>query len=254
MRRPRVFDLYCCEGGCSVGYLNGGFDPYGLDLFEDYTRKRYPFPAIRGDAISALRCLLAGGRLAFDNGLSLGMEDFDLFSASPPCQHATVATSALRQEGKEYVRLIEPTRELLMQTGKPYVIENVKGADLVNPTELCGCMFGEQGMSALDTDGIRLYLQRARRFESNMHLTAPRPHDHSLHEWVGGSYGGARRDKYEAKFVRKGGYVPSIPVQRELLGINWMTQKGMHQSIPPLYTEHLGKQVIAHLAEGTSRT
>ena len=250
MSKPRLLDLYCCEGGCSVGYDRAGFEVYGLDLFEDYTRKRYPFPAYRGDAIQALKWLLDDRSITFDNGVSLDLGDIAVITASPPCQHATVATSALRSEGKEYVRLIEPTRELLIETGKPYVIENVKGADLVNPIELCGCMFGEDGMNALDTDGIRLYLQRARGFESNVSLTAPRPHDHSKHEWVGGSYGGARRDKYEAKFVRKGGYVPSIPVQRELLGINWMTQKGMHQSIPPLYTEYLGKQILYCLTEG----
>lgn len=55
--------------------------------------------------------------------------------------------------------------------------------------------------------------------------------------------------------VRHGGYVPSIPVQQQLLGIDWMTQKGMHQSIPPAYTEHIGRQLIQLVAsQATTRT
>ena len=65
--------------------------------------------------------------------------------------------------------------------------------------------------------------------------------------------GGARRDKIEARMVRKGGYVPSIEVQRELLGIDWMTQGGMFQILPPAYTEHLGKQLMKHVKKA-SRT
>lgn len=212
-----------------MGYHRAGFEVEGVDIFEDYSQKRYPFKSHRSDAIEFVK----------EHG-----HEFDVIAASPPCQHASAGTRA--QDRSQYPRLIEPTREALIATGKPYIIENVRGSDLIDPIELCGCMFD---LVAIDTDGILLHLQRARRFESNMPLSAPRPCDHSDHEWVGGSYGGARRDKYEAKYERHGGYVPSIPVQRELLGIDWMTQKGMHQSIPPAYTEHLGRQVMAHLKE-----
>jgi DNA (cytosine-5)-methyltransferase 1 len=225
----KLLDLFCCEGGASMGYYRAGFDVFGVDIFEDYSQKRYPFPSWRGDALAYVRKY---GHL------------FAAIAASPPCQHASAGTRA--QDRSRYPRLIEPTREALIDTGKPYVIENVRGADLHEPVELCGCMFD---LVAVDTDGILLHLQRARRFETNFPLAAPRPCDHSDHEWVGGSYGGARRDKYEAKYKRHGGYVPSIPVQRDLLGIDWMTQKGMHQSIPPAYTEWVGSALMRHLTE-----
>ena len=224
---PRLLDTYCCEGGASMGYHRAGFEVVGVDIFEDYNQKRYPFESHRGDAVEFIK----------EHG-----HEFDAIAGSPPCQRHTIATSAIDRSA--YPDLIGPTRDAMIASGKPYVIENVVGAPLVDPTLLCGCMFDLQ---AVDTDGITLYLQRARLFESNVPLTQPRPCDHSKHEWVGGSYGGARRDKYEARYVRKGGYVPSIPVQRKLLGIDWMTQKGMFQSIPPAYTEYLGSILMSHL-------
>lgn len=226
--RPRLLDLYCCEGGSAMGYHRAGFEVFGVDIFEDYSQKRYPFPSHKGDAIEFV---------------TTHGHEFDVIHASPPCQHASTGTRAL--DRSKYPRLIEPTRDALMASGKPYVIENVRGSDLLDPVELCGCMFD---LVAIDTDGILLHLQRARRFESNVALSAPRPCDHSDHEWVGGSYGGARRDKYEAKYVRKGGYVPAKSVQEALLGIDWMTEKGLHQSIPPAYTEWLGRQLMAHIS------
>jgi DNA (cytosine-5)-methyltransferase 1 len=55
---------------------------------------------------------------------------FDAIHASPPCQ----AYSDLQKQNKrEYPDLIEPVRELLEETGLPYVIENVEGAPLIDP-------------------------------------------------------------------------------------------------------------------------
>ena len=64
---------------------------------------------------------------------------------------------------------------------------------------------------------------------------------------IAGAYGGARRDKVEARTVRHGGYVPPKRIQQRLLGIDWMTQHGMHQSLPPVYTEWIGLQFRQHL-------
>lgn len=56
-------------------------------------------------------------------------------------------------------------------------------------------------------------------------------------------------DRLAARVSRGGGYVPrSIAVQQRLLGIDWMTVKGMQESIPPAYSEHIGRQLMsAHL-------
>lgn len=250
-------DLYCCEGGASMGYHRALGDRLwvsGVDIFEDYSSKRYPFPYYVGDVISFLAGLLCDSMYSI-GGRWIGLRDIAGFSASPPCNRYSITN----HNDRDYPDLVAATRELLIETGKPYVIENVLGAPLKDPVELCGCMFD---LTATDTDGIRLHMWRPRQFESNVEipqpvrgqLRLPRStiicHNTLFHdyEWVGGSYGGARRDKYEAKYVRKGGYVPSIGVQQRLLGIDWMTQKGMHQSIPPVYTEYVGKHLLAALS------
>lgn len=225
--RPKLLDTYCCEGGASEGYRRAGFDVFGVDLFEDYSQKRYPFPSHKGDAVAFI----------LEHG-----HEFDAIHASPPCQDASAGTRALRAAGTHsYPRLIEVTREALVAVGKPWVIENVKGAELRDPLMLCGSMFD---LAAIDTDGMPVRLERHRLFESSLPLVAPRPDVHDTDVWVAGSYGGARRDKYEARYVRKGGYVPVKKVQQALLGIDWMTERGMYQSLPPAYCEWVGGQLM----------
>lgn len=225
----RILDLFCCEGGAGVGYARAGFEVVGVDLEKRFA-KRYPFEFHAADALEFIK----------DHG-----HEFDAIHASPPCQAYTRGNAG---RVTSWPRLIGPVRELLIETGLPYVIENVKdaGPELVDPVALCGCMFD---LSTIDTDGVRVHLQRLRLFETNIGLEAPRPCDHSSHEWVAGAYGGARRDKYEAKYVRKGGYVPrEKSVVQALLGIEHdMSWNGLFESIPPAYTQHIGRQLIAHL-------
>lgn len=227
----RLLDLFCGEGGAAVGYHRAGFTVTGIDL-NGARLRHYPFVAFQHDAL---------GFLEQRSGSQ------DVIHASPPCQAYTRGNA-----GREtsWPRLIAPVRELLEATGKPYVIENVADAasELRNPVKLCGCMFN---LSTIDTDGETIHLQRARLFETNFPLTAPRPCDHSDHNWVAGAYGGARRDKHEARYVRKGGYVPpDKDVVKALLGIDHdMTWNGLFESIPPAYTEYIGLQLKAHLLE-----
>lgn len=228
---PRLLDLFCCEGGAAVGYHRAGFEVVGVDIEPKY-RKRYPFEFHAADAIQFVR----------EHG-----HEFDVIHASPPCQHASAGTRAARKHGTaNYPALIPATREALIESGKPYVIENVKGADLRSPLTLCGTMFG---LWTHDEDGTPLELWRHRNFESNLPLTAPPCRHGRWARQVAGSYGGARRDKDEARHVRHGGYVPSKRVQEVLLGIHWMTQYGLFQSVPPVYCHWIGQQVIEALEE-----
>lgn len=234
MSAPRLLDLFCCEGGASVGYSRAGFTVIGVDLNKNRL-KRNPHGWYVADALEVVS--------------ELGQK-FDAIHASPPCQWYTRGNAPRRGAATKWERTIPPVRKALEATGKPYVIENVKDAgwDLRDPVTLCGCMFD---LSTIDTDGVRIYLQRPRLFETNWGMTAPRPCDHSAHEWVAGAYGGARRDKYEAKYVRKGGYVPpEKAVVKALLGIEHdMTWNGLYECLPPAYTEHIGRQLLAALSE-----
>lgn len=246
MSRPKLLDTYCCEGGASMGYHWAGFDVTGVDLFKyvnakgkrvGHSQKRYPFPSVKADAIEYIK---AHGH------------EYDAIHASPPCWRHSAGTRAL--DRTDYPDLVGPTREALIASGKPYIIENVPGAPLIDAVELCGCMFG---LGARDEDTLPLRLERPRLFESNVPIVAPRAHHHDTSVQVAGVYGGARARKpgqtaamhrWAARVERGGGYVPSsLAVKQALLGIDWMTVTGMCQSLPPVYTEWLGLQLRMHL-------
>ncbi len=231
MTRPKLLDLFCGEGGAGEGYARAGFDVTGVDT--DRARlKHYPYESVHGDA---LEYAAAHGH------------EYDAIHASPPCQGYSRGTAALPDRANRYDRLIAATRAVLEGTGRPWVIENVADArsELRNPLQLCGSEFG---LTAVDDDGTPLRMERHRLFESNVPLLGAGGCVHDRSVQVAGSYGGARRDKWEAKHVRKGGYVPSLDVQRALLGTSWMTQKGCQLSIPPVYAEFLGRQLVDVLA------
>lgn len=232
--RPRLLDLFCGEGGAGMGYSRAGFNVIGVDNSPSRL-SAYPFVSHRADAVEFL---LEYGR------------NFDVIHASPPCTGYSRGTAAIPDRLERYDRLIAATREALRIVGRPYVIENVEDAktELRDPVLLCGRMFG---LGALDDDGTPLVLDRHRLFESNLLLSAPSPHRPHRRDGtqVAGVYSGARRDKYEARYIRKGAYVPpSLDVLRALIGAPWMSEQGCFLSIPPVYTQHLGGQILAQLA------
>ena len=59
MTRPVLLDLFCGEGGCSVGYDRAGFDVIGVDSDRDRLN-RYPFLFWCGDALDLLPELAKG--------------------------------------------------------------------------------------------------------------------------------------------------------------------------------------------------
>lgn len=230
---PELLDLCGCEGGATVGYQRAGWRVTAVDMAANRLKYNPADDVVCGDALEYLA----------DN-----WQRFHAVHISPNCQWYTAGRRAHRGKPTKWERSIPPMREAVLETGLPYVLENVRDAgwDMLDPTTLCGCMFD---LSTLDTDGIRVHLQRPRLFETNWNLTAPKACDHSRHEWVAGAYGGARRDKYEAKYVRKGGYVPpDKSVVKALLGIEHdMTWTGLFECVPPAYTEHVGRELMAHV-------
>lgn len=237
--RPILLDLFCCEGGASVGYSRAGFDVIGVEL-DPAPLRRYPFPWINADALGVLRALIAGDVLTTSDGGVLDLGMVAVIAASPPCQ----AYSQTRHtHSVEHARLVEPVRELLRATGKPYVIENVVGAPLLDPLRLCGSEFG---LSAFDEHvGGRVRLERHRLFESNVYLHGAGGCRHDKRVQVAGVYGAGNSDLARAKNVRHGGYVPGDKrVRAALLGADWMTNHGQQQSIPPAYTEFIGEQLL----------
>lgn len=256
---PRLLETHGCQGGAHAGYVRAGWDVTGVDINHNHARY-YPGELIIADAATYIR----------EHG-----HEYDAIHTSPPCQWYTRGNAPRRGQESKWERSIPPIREALESTGRPYVIENVKDAvwDLRDPILLCGCMFD---LSTIDTDGIRIHLHRPRLFElggwdipglveqtmtvrgKDYTVRSPRACDHSTHEWVAGAYGGARRDKYEARYVRKGGYVPpDKAVVMALLGITAEdrngakepTWNGLFECIPPSYTEWIGTQLAGQLEQ-----
>jgi DNA (cytosine-5)-methyltransferase 1 len=219
----RLLDLFCCEGGAGMGYHRAGFEVVGVDIMP---QPRYPFEFVQADAIEYVR----------EHG-----HEFDAIHASPPCQAYSITKHS---HDKEHPDLLAPTREAILATGKPYIIENVVGAPLIDPLLLCGSMFG---LTADDVDGKPLALRRHRLFESSvwmMQMTC----DHDPKVTVAGVYGGGRNRTTEKRdAARLGGYTPNSAIRRKLMGMDWATMHGTSQAIPPAYTEWLGAQLLDHL-------
>lgn len=248
MNGPRLLDLFSCAGGAAKGYTDAGFDVYGIDIVP---QPRYPYPHHVGDAVAVLRELIAGAAVTFTQpdgqAIALTLADFAVVHASPPCQ-AFSKTRTLHSN--THPELVEPTRDALVASGLPWVIENVVGAPLIDPLVLCGTEFG---MVAPDVDGVLLKVVRHRLFESSIPLMGNGGcrHDRSIQTatiyGAGGGWAPAHRDSPD----RRGGYIPATSVIQKLLGIDWMTKHEMSQVVPPVMAEHIGRQLLTHL-EGTS--
>lgn len=223
MTRPRLLDLFCGAGGCSVGYHRAGFDVVGVDM---EPMPRYPFEFRQADALD----VLAGVNL------DLRPDQFDAIHASPPCQAYSVATATLRATGTEYPNLLAPTRALLERTGLPWVIENVPGAPMRADYRLCGCMFDLP------------LLRRERWFETSWRgfsLRSPCHHDGPALSVTGNGVGGGNGQR--GRLTAHLGHAPTIHDSRTAMGIDWMTITELSQAIPPAYTEYIGAQLIEQM-------
>ncbi|MEV0608102.1 DNA cytosine methyltransferase [Polymorphospora rubra] len=208
MTRPRLLDLYCCEGGASMGYHRAGFDVTGVDK---NPQPRYPFAFIQADALEVLA----------DHDFLAG---FDAIAASPTCQRKARVT-AWRGCREDHPNTLTPTLRALEQISIPWVVENVpEAADELRPDFLlCGTQFG-------------LRVRRHRIFQRG---------NWSSYELLPPCNCYRRRDlvPFEHKDER---------AFADAMGCTWMTNLGGRQAIPPAYTEHIGRQLIAALAITTT--
>jgi len=212
----KLLDLFCGAGGAAMGYHKAGFEVVGVDI---HPQPHYPFEFHQADA------------------LEFPLKGFDVIHASPPCQ----AYSSLKHmwNAKKHVDFLPATRARLVASRLPYIIENVRGAPLINPMVLCGTMFGLQ---TADGDAE---LWRHRLFESNMGLTVDLECNHRKLKKVIGVYGSSG-----GKSVRGGTQGFSVKKRREAMGIDWMNGAELSQAIPPAYTEFIGKRLIEIFKKG----
>lgn len=191
-----------------MGYAMAGFDVVGVDIDP---QPHYPFPFIRADVIDMDPRFLA---------------TFDVIAASPPCQ---AYTNCQRIRGNWHPDYVPRTRQLLKESGRPYIIENVVGAPLIAPIELCGAMFD-----------LRVY--RHRLFECSFQVEAP---EHPMHVAPLRKMG---RKPAPDDFMHVVGNFSGVSQAKKAMGIDWMVRDELREAIPPAYTKHIGLAAMAHLA------
>jgi hypothetical protein len=214
--RPLLLDLFCGVGGASRGYQLAGFHVLGIDKAAQPNYCGDDF--IQADALEVAHF----AKLA------------DAIHASPPCQHHTTLAKGNNNNQDDHLDLIDPTRALLVASGKPYVIENVVSAPIHNPLLLCGEMFG-------------LDVIRHRLFESNVFLWQPQ---HKPHRGlVRGYRHGKRYDGPYFPVYGTGGDKGSLEQWRAAMGMDWAkTKPEIAEAIPPAYTQYIGEQLLAHVS------
>jgi len=213
--KPKLLDLFCGAGGASMGYHRAGFDVTGVDI---NPQKNYPFRFVQTNALN----------IHFIDG-------YDVIHASPECQGYCWSTQRHRNKGKVYPDDIEATRKLLVESGKPYVIENVPTAPLIDPTFLDGTMFG-------------LGTIRRRGFETNWWL--PQPMRRKRKKPI------MQQSKRDPRIcIQKSAYCSvagngadgwscRVADWRIAMGIDWMNRAEIKQAIPPKYTAYIGRYLM----------
>jgi DNA (cytosine-5)-methyltransferase 1 len=220
---PRCLDLYCGAGGAARGLMESRLHVTGVDnkAQPNYCGNRF----VKMDALRYLAIV--------------PLSSFDFIWASPPCQRYSPLRHA---PGKHRdADLIGPTREALIRTGKPWVIENVEDARdwLIDPVLLCGSMFG------LETHpypkGWRL--ERHRLFEASFPLAAPSACQHDDRPVIG-IYGGHFRDRRRAKGTnhRSGSNIPrELSFKAMGVPLGSMTGAEISDAIPPAYAQYVAE-------------
>ena len=217
---PKLLDLFCGSGGAATGYSQAGFDVYGVDI---KPQPYYPFWFLRADAIEHL--------------VSVDPSKYDFIHASPPCQAYSSASPAVN----DHPDLVGLTRDWLVATGVPYVIENVPQAPMRRDLMLCGSMFG-------------LEIQRHRIFEFGCGASVD-VQPSCEHRWkegrpwsvvgnAGGTLSRSRSETHSFKYR-------NLAHAQELMEMPWVrTRKGITEAVHPAYTRFIGLHVLLPSREG----
>ena len=199
-----------------MGYHRAGFEVVGVDLS---AQPDYPFTFVRADAVE------------------YPLDGFDAVHASPPCQAFSRASLLAKAQGnrRSTLDLVGVTRDRLAASGLPYVIENVEGAP-VNGITLCGSMFG-------------LKVRRHRVFETSFDVGLDLSCDHKQQGKPVGVYGSMGdtvqgTDSVTGRYVVGGSTARTLEEAQDAMGIDWMTWARLKESIPPAYTEWVGRRLM----------
>jgi DNA (cytosine-5)-methyltransferase 1 len=192
-----------------MGLHRAGFDVVGIDI---KPQPRFPFTFICADALNP----------------PVQLEDFDLIWASPPCQ----AFSSSKTHNY-YPNLIPQVRQMVC--GHPtVVIENVPQAPLRKDLVLNGAMFSE------------LRVVRKRIFETTFPIPPlqGKPPKGAVSHLGWCCVVGTGRP---SGLPKKANAWHTLRHKKAAMGIDWMNAKELSESIPPAYSEYIGKWALNHI-------
>lgn len=223
--KPLLVDLFCKAGGATAGFQRAGFYVIGVDIEAQPNYCGDEF--IQADAIEYFKKY---------------WRRFDAAHASPPCQGYSLLAFAPNRDMSSYPMLIDPVREMFIESGLPYSIENVTQAPLINPLVLCGTMFG-----------LRTHKHRA--FETNPPIYFYPAGCNKARVKPKGS--GKRLGQYygdDALMVTVAGHQFSSKAGSRAMGIDWMTRHELAEAIPPAFAEYVGAYLMRAVMSRRGRT
>ena len=274
--RPRLLDLFCGSGGVAMGYSRAGFDVFGVDN-DLKPLRRYPFPHVCADALE----YLAEHWQEYDTiHASPPCQGYSIMLNLPWLRDREYpllilpTMKILEHIGKPYVL----ENVMGARYGSKVLAKRRLEAHGLKAHYLCGAMFqrpfyrhrlfatnwlwlapehpkhvqiigGQKANQsrrgetfafspAEDARGIESWSNRReynKGLSGVLSLTPPG----NLANWQDGAQAnGVGID--HAKGWR---------LAAEMMGIDWMDRDGLTQAIPPVYTEHIGRQLMDLLAK-----
>lgn len=205
----KALDLFCCGGGATRGLQQAGFEVTGVDI-EDQ-RKYY-----------------IGEHFVQTDVLSLPTEyiqQYDFVWASPPCQKYSNLTKQTKGATDKHPDLVDSVRQMLLEAGVPFVIENVVGAPVRKDLMLCGKMFD------LNVARHRLFEIEGFTVKQPDHVY---PHPGRVITVTGNPGGTSKRDGNKN--------YGNTAEWREAMGIDWLPARLLKEAIPPAYSKYIGDQ------------
>ena len=220
--RPRLLDLFCGAGGAAMGY-----------------HRRLRRGRRRPSAAAALPVPFhrraTRSRPGSRRHVRLGR--VRRHPRQPALPGVLARSRPVPKRGKTYPDLLAPTRDLLEQTGLPWVIENVPGAPMRPDIMICGCQVGLPN------------LRRVRWFETSWQAFALHATHHTQTAPVVSVTGHGTPTWVREQFREMQGRNPTIADYRAAMGIDWMNRDELSEAIPPAYTELIGHQLMQHLKQ-----
>jgi DNA (cytosine-5)-methyltransferase 1 len=200
-----ILDLGAGEGIVAEAWVRAGCHVTGVDIV--------PQPRYRGhEFIQA-------------DMLDFPLEGYDFITQHGPCQRWSKMMRCWPELAASYPDTITPMRPRLKASGIPYVIENVEGAPLENPTTLCSYSFGRP-------------LYRHRLWEGGNGFRVP-PLVHREHDMPASKAGHWR----PGTVMSIAGHIAPVAMAREIMGVDWFVPREALVEAVPLY---MTAYVVAH--------